>query len=283
MYTRGAKEGRWAAGAVALLLGLGACGESSLSTDFATSSAENPDADVIEVSPDDTALGADTDTGNDTDIGNDTDTGITVTPEHAEAIAFEANITIDDLPVGWVECCPPIFASPDLLAYNTCGDPSVPPSLGGFVREFALDVDERGVEHGHLVVQVFVSADADDAAAKLACRSGERYRDERVSAAEEDVVAKSLVPVSDVSSTYEQIVLDVADHATVDRVTTTLEVSGSGTAWTQQDSIRFRVGAITYRILIFRYDRPLSTAELEDWVRLLLDRTPAEAERIGDG
>lgn len=48
------------------------------------------------------------------------------------------------------------------------------------------------------------------------------------------------------------------------------DVAGRGMGWTHQDSIRVRSGRLTYRILIFSYERPLTTEELTGWAERLV-------------
>lgn len=190
-------------------------------------------------------------------------------------VAFDANITVEDLEPGWEECCRPFFMEPEQLSYNTCDDPAIPSNTAGFVREFSYMVDERGVEQGHLVAQVYVSATEDDAVSRLGCVGDDTYRAAAIEAAEERSLSKSLVEIGPMSTTYELQELAVGDHTTVDRMRVTYEVTHLGrTAWEHQDSIRMRIGRVTYRILVSTYADPLTTQELEDWASLFADRAP---------
>lgn len=265
----GRRSSRWLRGLVAggLLVTLGAaCTRSSATIESAASSTRRDSPPSTEGSLPESTI----DPGADLADPSDNPTN----PDDDLELAVEANITPEDLPAGWHECCPPFIADPELLEYNTCEDTAIPPSSAGLVREFAFMVDAEGIEQGHFVSQVFVSRTAEDAAAKLSCVRDDDYAEGTIVAAEERAIATSLVDVGFPSTTYELIDLDVADQATVDRMSLQFEIPDYGTVWTHQDSIRMRVGRITYRLLITTYDDPLTVEELEDWAELLLRKHP---------
>jgi hypothetical protein len=91
--------------------------------------------------------------------------GRTTPAGHDEQLVQRTNLTAADVPPNWTECCPERFlSSSDLHDPSACIDAALlAPLVAGDVRQFALDLDQNGMEKGH-VMAILRSAESAAAA-----------------------------------------------------------------------------------------------------------------------
>jgi hypothetical protein len=91
------------------------------------------------------------------------------TPANAdEQLTQRTNLTADDVPPNWTECCPERFlTTSDLHDQSACIDAAtLAPLTAGDVRQFALDLDQNGMAKGHLMA-IVRSASSPDTASRV--------------------------------------------------------------------------------------------------------------------
>ncbi len=196
----------------------------------------------------------------------------------AEVLAFASVFTEDDLPEEWTECCPPLFGTPGELAGNTlCGVPApLPTSLARFQRVFAFRQARDGSMLGRLTVSATVNADEASARSNLDAVGTPEY----VGCTTESAVDSIRELYGDLgargSATYEHVELPVGEQGSIGRMVAEVYPGGEFIE-SHSDLVRFRSGAVTYRMLFEMVrDHRLDEATIGEFARNLLDEVDDE-------
>jgi hypothetical protein len=182
------------------------------------------------------------------------------------AMASAAVVSDDDLPNGWLQCCPDqVFAAPE-LGQHICGSADdLPPHTAGFQRQFALNLTISGAEDGHLVHTVLIAPTEADAVREFAAIDAAGYGP----CAEESVARSAAlsvpVPVTVADVSFERSALPDSAPGIVDRFTTVFDTAvGPEVVYTA--FVRMQEGRAIVRMPITSYDAPLSDADLQPLV-----------------
>lgn len=196
----------------------------------------------------------------------DQTTSSTSTSTHSDLeLARGAVLGAEDLPAGWVECCPPETPDEDQLRDHICGSPDgLAPRTAAYVRQYSLNLRPDGNEDGHLLAAVYVSPTEPaaieeftgvDAPGYESCmiegvaETAATYRPDRT--AEPSVTfERALLPMDDVSASLDRFVSEVPVEAQVAKMYTAI--------------LRIRVDRVLVRLEINTFAAPVPSELLAD-------------------
>lgn len=189
----------------------------------------------------------------------------------AEALAANSVVTVEDLPAGWVECCPPTVFDAEALTGHICGAAEgLPPHLAGFGRLFALGLQPDGERRGEVQVASLVAPAVADAGREFEAVDSEDYLPCTTAAVERDGAMPHHVRVLARESAREPV--PGGAPGVLDGFTTTYATVDGGEEVVHTEFVRMQIGRVIVRLQIRATGEPLPPDDVASIVAAVAQR-----------
>lgn len=180
-------------------------------------------------------------------------------------IAEAAVLRVENLPEGWVECCPPEIPLADQLRGHICGSPEgLEPRTAAYVRRYAFNLRADGTMAGHLSAAVYLSATEEAATTEFTGVDAASYESCAIEGVAEMAVIYRPDRTAEPTVTFERAApLAVDVPVSLDRFVSWTPV-GSVSAPLYTALLRLRVGRALVRIEIDTFAVPSAVELLQD-------------------
>jgi hypothetical protein len=180
-------------------------------------------------------------------------------------IAEAAVLRVEDLPEGWVECCPPEIPLADQLQQHICGSPAgLEPRTAAYVRQYAFNLRADGTLAGNLSAAVYLSATEEAAKTEFTGVDAASYESCAIEGVTRMAVNFRPNRTAEPTVTFERAApLAVDVPVSLDRFESKTPVGGR-IAPMYTALLRLRVGRALVRIEIHTFAEPSSVELLQD-------------------